>query len=63
MAHLFQDRHQDNEAREYAKEALQLNPRNPEALKILRELNLEDEMDLSEFNVCLKLFIFDLIYL
>ncbi|XP_025411787.1 RNA polymerase-associated protein CTR9 homolog [Sipha flava] len=50
MAHLFQDRHQDNEAREYAKEALQLNPRNPEALKILRELNLEDEMDLSEFN-------------
>ncbi|XP_025412562.1 RNA polymerase-associated protein CTR9 homolog isoform X2 [Sipha flava] len=50
LAKLFQVRHQDNEAREYAKKALQFNPRCPEALKILRKLNLEDEMDLSEFN-------------
>jgi hypothetical protein len=58
LAKLFQVRHQDNEAREYAKKALQFNPRCPEALKILRKLNLEDEMDLSEFNVCLKRFIY-----
>lgn len=46
-----------DEAREYAKKSLQINPKCSITLKLIKWLNKENEEDVSELNVvCLKAF-------